>query len=174
MISRLPESGTRPEVPGMVRGWGAIAMFCAGASLALAEEACVQRPGRHFEAGVAHHLARNGIAHRASPDRGVCVADGSAAALDAAVRQVERHYWEVARLVGSACEEAALVEWAGREKLRFEVTDVVDLARKPAGRMFHLRSFDEDEVAFHRRKLEEAPKSTCFAMMGGWTPASPS
>jgi hypothetical protein len=60
-----------------------------------------------------------------------------------------------------ACDEKALVEWAGREGLRFEVTDAVDLQRRPAGRMFHLRSYTDEEVAFHRRKLEEAPKPAC-------------
>jgi hypothetical protein len=128
-----------------------------------AGETCVQRPGRHFEAGVAYHLAREGTAHRVSADRGVCVAGASAAALEAAVREVERHFWEVAHHLRGACEEQALVEWAARENLRFEVTSVVDLRRRPAGRMFHLRSYTAEEVAFHRRKLEESPRDACAA-----------
>jgi hypothetical protein len=136
-------------------------ILCAWTGAAMAGESCVQRPGRHFDAGVAYHLARDGIAHRMTAERGVCVDGASAASLDAAVRQVERRYWEVALRLRGACDEKALVEWAGREGLRFEVTDAVDLQRRPAGRMFHLRSYTDEEVAFHRRKLEEAPKPAC-------------
>jgi hypothetical protein len=54
--------------------------------------------------------------------------------------------------------DRAYVEWAEREKLRFEESEVVDLERKPAGRMFHLRSFTAEEATEHRRKLQDAPR----------------
>lgn len=140
------------------------AMLCAGALAGLpagaqAADTCVQRPGRHFDAGIAYHLSKAGVPHRLTPEKGVCVAEELAPAIDSATKQVEQHYWEVALKLRDACEERTLVEWATKENLRFEVGDVVDLERKPAGRMFHLRSFTPEEVALNRRKLDEAPRA---------------
>jgi hypothetical protein len=91
-------------------------------------------------------------------ESGICVAEGRAAELDHAQRSLFAHFWEVAQHLRDACEERAFVDWAGREKLRFEVSDAVDLGRKPAGRMFHLRSYTAEEAAAHRRRLQDAPQ----------------
>jgi hypothetical protein len=138
--------------------WCLACAIASAAGMVEAKEACVQRPGSHFVAGVAYHLAKSGVAHRMSQESGVCVADAASGELEAAVRQVEKYFWEVAHLLKNACEERAFVEWATRENLRFEIADVVDLGRKPAGRMFHLRSYTQEEVLSNRRKLGEAPQ----------------
>ena len=140
-----------------------VVAICACMALALAcdaaaKERCIQRPGKHYEAGVAQALTARRIAHKLAPESGVCVSEEHAAELEAATLRVDQHFWEVAHYLRDACEERALVEWARREKLRFEVGDVVDLGRKPAGRMFHLRSYTAEEVSANRRKLEDAPK----------------
>ena len=132
-----------------------IAACCAGT--VPASETCVQRPG-HYDAGVAFHLAKRGVPYAIVPERGVCVTEERSSDMAAAMAQLDRHYWEVARALKDACEERAYVEWATRNTLRFDVGDVVDLGRKPAGRMFHLRSFTAEEAAENRRKLEEASK----------------
>lgn len=135
----------------------ALAAFLAACAAAHAEDACGYHPSRHYAAGVAHHLSAKGVPYRLV-EGGICVSEDRGAELEAAQRRVFEHFWEVAHHLADACEERAYVEWAEREKLRFEVSDVVDLARKPAGRMFHLRSFTADEAAANRRKLQDAPR----------------
>jgi len=130
------------------------------------KETCLQRPSAHYDAGIAHHLSKSRTPHRVSAEGGVCVAAEHASALEEASRQVDAHFWEVARLLRDDCEERAFVEWATREKLRFEIGNVVDLNRRPAGRMFHLRSYSSDEVAANRRKLDEAPAGAACTAAG--------
>jgi hypothetical protein len=133
-----------------------IAACCAGT--AWAAETCVQRPG-HYDAGLAYHLAKRGVPYTAGPERGVCVAEERSSDMAAAMTQLDSHYWEVAKALKNACEERAYVEWASRAKLRFDVGDVVDLSRKPAGRMLHLRSFTAEEAVEYQRKLDAAAKN---------------
>ena len=145
----------------MVNVQGAVAAACAAAFVSIgveARERCVQRPGEHYDGGVAFHLARKGIPHRIEPDRGVCVAEELASELQAAAHQVDYYFWEVAHLLRSDCEEQTLVEWARKEELRYDVGDVYRIDGQRAGRMFHLRSYTYEEVIANRRKLDEAPQ----------------
>jgi hypothetical protein len=136
------------------------ACLCAAAR---ADDACSYHPSRHYPAGVARHLSIGGVPYRLV-EGGICVTESRAAELESAQRRVFEHFWEVAHPLRDACEERAYVEWAQGEKLRFEVSDAVDLDRRPAGRMFHLRSFTADEVAAHRRRLQDAPRgASCEA-----------
>jgi len=90
----------------------------------------------------------------------VCVAGRHAAEFDAAVREADKYFHEIADLLKDECEERALVEWATREKLRFDVRGTTS-----GKRMFLLRSFNADEVASNRQRLtRDAPKGmTCPA-----------
>jgi hypothetical protein len=139
------------------RAFGATAALAALAAAAQPADRCMQNPGIHYDAGVAYHLEKKGIPYSMRPGSGVCVAAAHSSDLDAAAAQIDNYYWEVAYLLRNACEERAVVEWATREGLRFDVSEVVDLARKPAGRMFHLRSYTQEEVVSNRRRLDEAP-----------------
>jgi hypothetical protein len=139
-----------------------VAVAAAGLAICLAgaargEDACSYHPSPHYPAGVAHQLSAKGVPYRLV-DGGICVTEGRGAELEAAQRRMFEHFGEVAYHLRDACEERAYVEWAEREKLRFEVSEVVDLGGKPAGRMFHLRSFTAEEAAEHRRKLQDAPR----------------
>ena len=124
-----------------------------------AKDRCIQRPGIHFEAGIAYHLSKNGVPYRITGEGGVCVAEEASAEVEAAIRQVEKYFWEVAYLLNNVCEERAFVDWASKENLRFDVADVVDLNRELSGRMFHLRSYTYEEMVSNRRKLNEAPQN---------------
>lgn len=132
---------------------------------AQANEQCVQRPSVHYGPGLAQLLSSERVPHRITP-KGICVDEKHAAALDAAERNVDNHFWEVAHLIRSTCEERALIAWATKENLRFEVNEVVDLARKPAGRMFHLRSYTKDEVQANHRRLAEAMRLIACRLPG--------
>lgn len=133
--------------------------IASGAGIAEAKDRCIQHPGKHFDAGVAYHLSKNGIPFRIAGELGVCVAEEASPQFEAAIRHVESYFWGVAYHLDNDCEERAFVDWAIRENLRFDVGDVVDLNKKRAGRMFHLRSYTYDEVVSNRRKLDEAPRA---------------
>jgi hypothetical protein len=141
-----------------------ICAIASGGCIVEAKDRCIQRPGSHFDAGVAYHLSKNGIPFRIAGEGGVCVAEEVSLEFESAMRQVEKYFWEVAYHLNNDCEERAFVDWATRENLRFDVGDVVDLNRKPAGRMFHLRSYTYEEVVSNRRKLNEAPQGVVCAI----------
>jgi hypothetical protein len=107
---------------------------------------------------VAYHLARDGIAFRTTEENGVCVSDDQAARVEDAMRRLDRYFWKVDRLLRDPCEERALVDWAAKEGLRFDVGNVVDLKGDVAGRTFRLFSYTQQELEANRRKLDEAPK----------------
>ena len=120
---------------------------------------CHQNSGKYYDVAVSRQLTKNGIPHTLDADRGVCVPKKQTAALDLASRQVDGYFHEVADLLRDECEERALVEWATREKLSFEIADTTKPDGKPGRRMFLLRSFSRDEVEANKRKLRnEAPK----------------
>lgn len=140
--------------------------ICAGmmapAISSAVEERCFHSPGNHYHLGVSHHLAKAGVPHRVAPQNGVCVPEALAARVEAAMRELDRYFWKVPHHLADPCEESAYVEWAAREKLRFDVGNLVDLQGNTAGRVFHLRSYTREEMDSNRRKLEDAPKvATC-------------
>jgi hypothetical protein len=121
--------------------------------------ACYQNSGKYYDLAVSRQLEKNGIPHTLDADRGVCVSKKQTAALDLASRQVDGYFHEVADLLKDECEERALVEWATREKLSFEIADTTNSDGRPGGRMFLLRSFSRDEAEANKGKLRnEAPK----------------
>jgi hypothetical protein len=129
-----------------------------------AENACRGSDAKFYNEALAYHLEKRGVPHRLS-DSVVCVSDQNAPELRAAMAQVDASFYQVAHLLTDACEERAFVEWAKRERLRFDVRSTVDSQGEPSGRMFHLRSFTPDEVASNRTKMTNgAPKrATCNA-----------
>ena len=125
---------------------------------ACAEPECGGSDVKHYDQALVHQLNKRGIRADARPDGMVCVEGRHAQEFAAAQRDADRYFYEVAELLKDACEERAFVQWATREKLRFDVKDTVRMDGSPGGRMFHLRSFDADEVAANRRRLSSAPK----------------
>ena len=130
---------------------------CGGA------EQCVEHPSVHYNGGLARLLAAKGISSSVQKDRGVCFAKRDEAKVKAAARELERYFYQVADLLKDSCEEKAVVEWASRERLPFEVHDTRGAGGRPGRRMINIYSFSDEEVASNRRKLEiEAPRgATC-------------
>jgi len=120
---------------------------------------CEQRELKHYDEALSQQLTKNGTPNVIKQDKGVCVPAKYAPQLDAALRQVDTYFNEVADLLKDACQERAFVEWAIKEKLRFEVRDTIRSDGSPGGRMFLLRSFSTDEVATNKRRLsDDAPR----------------
>jgi hypothetical protein len=96
--------------------------------------------------------------------RGVCFAKRDEAKVKATVQELERHFFEVADMLKDSCKEKAVIEWASRERLPFEVHDTTSTDGR-SGRMINIYSFSKEEVVANRRKLSsEAPRSvTCSA-----------
>lgn len=129
--------------------FGVVAVSLAGC----ADDICTHRVSKYYDEGLSKQLTLNGVRHSLLPEKGICVAPDKKQQLDAASRQVDNYFHEVATLVADQCEERALVAWATREGLRFEVADTTSSTGK--GRMFLLRSFSPDEVQINHKKLRE-------------------
>jgi hypothetical protein len=142
-----------------------LAIFLAAGLLAgcTEERQCVNHSVAYYEQGLARLLAANGVAHSLERDRGVCFARRDAPKVKAAEQELEKYFYQVADLLRDECEETALVEWATRQGLRFEVHDTVSHDGRPAGRMINLYSFSREEMeANHRKLYSEAPRGrTC-------------
>ena len=119
-----------------------------------ADDICIHRVSRYYDEALSRQLTLNGVRHSLLPEKGICVAPDKKPQLDAASRQVDSYFNEVAALVADQCEERALVAWATREGLRFEVADTTSSTGAP-GRMFLVRSFGPDEVQLNHKKLRE-------------------
>jgi len=91
---------------------------------------------------------------------GLCVDERFTKDFEAAQREVDSHFYEVAHRLSDSCEEREFVAWATKEKLRFDVRPTFDAIKRPSGSMFLLRSFTSEEVVANRRRLEkDAPKA---------------
>lgn len=135
----------RPEV--------CIALLC-GCLAACAEPKCGGSDVKYYDQALAYQLGKRGIRPDVRNDGMVCVDGRHAAAFDTAVREADKYFHEIADLLKDECEERAFVQWATREKLRFDVRDTTT-----GKRMFLLRSFDAEEVASNRQRLtRDAPK----------------
>jgi len=84
---------------------------------------CRQSSGKYYDVAVSRQLTRNGVSHTIDPEHGVCVSPDLLPKLEAASREVDTYFPAVAGMLKDECEERAFVEWATREKLRFEVAD---------------------------------------------------
>ena len=132
-----------------------LSLIACGLLVACAEPKCGGSDAKYYDDALGHQLAKRDISYHIRRDGMVCVEVRYAAEFDAAMREVDRYFHEVAELLKDACEERAFVEWATREKLRFDVRSTTD-----GGRMFLLRSFNADEVAANMRRLsKDAPKA---------------
>lgn len=137
-----------------------IALLC-GCLAACAEPKCGGSDLKYYDQALAYQLDKRGI--RADVRHGgmVCVDGKHTAEFAAAEREVDKYFHEIADLLEDGCEERAFVQWATREKLRFDVRDTLSADGSPGKRMFLLRSFNADEVASNRRRLNnDAPKGT--------------
>lgn len=134
-----------------------IVLLC-GLLTACAEPKCGGSDLKHYAQALAHQLDKRGIRADVRGDGMVCVAGSHAGEFAAAQREADRYFYEVADLLKDACEERALVQWATREKLRFDVLDTIPLDGSRGRRMFHLRSFDADELAANRKRMSSAPR----------------
>jgi hypothetical protein len=130
-----------------------------GALTACAEPKCGGSDLKYYDQAIGYHLAQRGVRYDIRSGGMVCVEGKYAADFVAAEREAAKYFHEVADLLKSACEEQAIVEWATREKLRFDVRGTIRSDGSPSGRMFLLRSFTAEEVAENRRRLSnDAPR----------------
>ena len=128
-----------------------------------AKQACSGSDAKHYDEGLIYHLAKAGVPYRRMHNSGLCVDEKYASQLRAAERELERYYPQIAHNPKDSCEEKALVEWAQREKLRFDLRQAYDMKQRPSGKLFLLRAFNQEELASYRQKLDkEAPLgATC-------------
>lgn len=134
----------------------ALAVCCG--LVGCAEPKCGGSDLKYYDQALAYQLDKRGIRADVRNDGMVCVDGKHAAEFDKAVRETDRYFHEIADLLQDECEERAFVQWATREKLRFDVRGTTS-----GKRMFLLRSFNADEVASNRQRLtRDAPKGmTC-------------
>jgi hypothetical protein len=125
---------------------------------ACAEPKCGGSDLKYYDQAIAYHLDKRGIPYRIGADGMVCVDGKHAADLTAADREAAKYFHEVAHLLKDACEERAFFEWATKERLRFDIRGTLRSDGSPGGAMFLLRSFNADELATNRRRLDnDAP-----------------
>ena len=128
-----------------------------GVSPANAKEVCGASGERYFDEGLIFHLSKAGVPYkRGQLKEIVCVDEKYSSEFGLAERELERYFHEVAYDPRSKCEEDALVRWATKEGLRFEINPVLDAQRRPRRSMFFLRSFTQDQVVSNRAKLASA------------------
>jgi hypothetical protein len=126
---------------------------------ACAEPKCGGSDLKYYDEAIAHHLAKRGIPYKIRSDGMVCVDGKHASDFVAADREAAKYFHEVAHLLKDKCEERAFVEWATRERLRFDIRDTIRSDGSPGGGMFLLRSFNADELAANKRRLtDDAPR----------------
>jgi hypothetical protein len=143
---------------GMVRPEVWIALLCAGLA-ACAEPKCGGSDLKYYDQAIAYQLGKHGVRADVRNDGMVCVAGRHAAEFDTAVREADKYFHEIADLLKDECEERAFVQWATREKLRFDVRSTLSADGSPGKRMFLLRSFNAEEVSSNRQRLtRDAPK----------------
>ena len=134
---------------------------------ACADEACRHYSAKYYDEALSNQLSKNGIPHTVHPEKGICVSVGQEPGLEAASRQVDTYFHQVARVLKDECEERALVAWAEKEHLRFDVASARNSDGRPGGRMFLLRSFSREEASANQDKLwNKAPKHVSCASEG--------
>jgi hypothetical protein len=139
--------------------FGRTLICIASACVAACGQRCIQQDLKYYDEALSQQLTKSGIPNTRKPDKGVCVPARQARQLDLAARQVDSYFYEVADRLKDSCEERAFVEWATKEKLRFDIQDTIRSDGSPGGRIFLLRSFSADEVAVNTRRLiEDAPR----------------
>jgi len=126
---------------------------------ACAEPTCRGSDEKYYAQAVGYQLAKRGIPYEIRPGGMVCVDARHASDVVAAEREAEKYFPQVAHLLKDSCEERAFVEWATRERLRFDIRDANNLEDGRPERMFLLRSFNAEELAANKRRLSnDAPQ----------------
>jgi hypothetical protein len=128
-----------------------------------AKEVCGGSDAKFYDEGLIHHLSKAGVPYRKMHGSGLCVDEKYTTQFRAAQREIDRYFPEIAHKPQDSCEERALVEWAQREQLRFDVLQAIDSQNRPSGSLFLLRSFTKEEMMSNREKLDKsAPRgATC-------------
>jgi hypothetical protein len=128
-----------------------------------AKEVCGGSDAKFYDEGLIFHLSKSGVPYRKMQGSGLCVDEKYASQLKAAERELERAFPQIAHKPQDACEERALIEWAEREKLRFDVRPAFDSRNQPTENLFLIRSFTYEEMLANRQKMEAtAPRgATC-------------
>ena len=125
-----------------------------GLTMARAKEYCGGSDAKFYDEGLIFYLSKAGVPYRKMYGSGLCVDEKFAAQFKAAERELERYFPQIAHNPKDSCEERALVEWATREKLRFDLRAALDMRGQPAGNLFLLRSFTHEEMVANREKLD--------------------
>jgi hypothetical protein len=128
-----------------------------------AKQVCGGSDAKFYDEGLIFHLSKSGVPYRRMHEFSVCVDEKYSSQLKAAERELERYFPVIAHKAKDSCEERALIEWAKREKVRFDLRPAFDSRNQPAGNLFLIRSFTNEELVVNREKLERAaPKgATC-------------
>lgn len=122
--------------------------------VANAREACGGSDAKFYDEGLIFHLKKAGVPYRRVHGSGLCVNERYSSQLKAAEQELDRYFPQIAHKPKDACEERALVEWARREKLRFELRPAFDERDQPSGKIFLVRSFTHEELIANREKLQ--------------------
>ena len=118
---------------------------------------CGGSDARYYDEGLIFHLEKARVPYRKMEHGGLCVEEKHGPRLKEAERELEKYFPQIAHNPKDACEEQALVEWAKREKLRYDVRPTVDAAGRPTGRnLFLLRAYTAEEMATYRDKLDRS------------------
>ena len=109
-----------------------------------------------YDEGLIFHLTKAGVPYRRMHGSGLCVDEKYSTQFKAVERELERYFPQIAHKPRDSCEERALVEWAQREKLRFDLRPAFDMRNQPTGNLFLLRSFTNEEMVANREKLDRS------------------
>jgi len=99
-----------------------VSLVLIAAVAGCAEDACRGSDAKYYNEGLRYQLAKREVPHRVSGEV-ICVSGRRADDLRAAEAELDRTFHEVADLLKDSCEERAVVEWATKEKLRFDVRE---------------------------------------------------
>jgi hypothetical protein len=122
-------------------------------------ERCWKNVEPAVDVAFAKYLTSRGVKFKLDPERGVCVSQENATALDDAHRRVTEYGVEVAASASDDCELRDLVDWAKREGLTYQVSASTRSDGARGGNMVIIRSLTPEEVASNRQKLDlELPK----------------
>lgn len=136
----------------------AIAITCTtiGIGCSNEKEVCGGSDTKFYNDGLIFHLSKASVPYRRMHGSGLCVNEQYSSQFKAAQHEIDRYFPEIAHNPKDACEERALVEWAQKEKLRFDLLPALDSQNRPAGNLFFLRSFTYEEMVSNRERLERS------------------
>jgi hypothetical protein len=128
------------------------------AAVSMAKDVCAASGAKHFDDGLVYHLARANVPYLRKDPGLVCVDEKHTKKLVAAEAELENYFHEIAIVPLDDCGERALIEWAQKEGLRYEVDRTFDAQRRPIGKLLFVRSFTYEQLQSNREKLKAAPE----------------